>query len=246
MYTIEKDGDYWEKKFHPRLFPMFPNYDEFWRLAIIPLTDRAHTGGIDLRSNIDRNLKLLAMSHYACYYHLGVAGEHLDASLDFPHAFDDLLLHLITSVEMVTRRFITICEKIWDETGLIETRQAFYNSLGVSWQANLKTFEEIGNEISQYRNAIAHNPKLAQVYADKSTQVWIPKYVTLVENENMTGSDLAALLPDCPEHFVERDRLALRLMTELPGSINSLWPEVISMFQYLSRLESYQRLMGLK
>jgi hypothetical protein len=241
MYTIENDGDVWEKRFHPRLFPLFPNYDEFWRIVIVPMTIRENNGGIDLRPAVNRDLELLAMSHYSCYYHLGVASELLESVGKLPCLYDDFFLHLGASVEMINERFLVYCDKIWEQTGLLETRRRFVDMLGDNWRVCKAAFDALAEEASLYRNATAHNPKLAQALDRNTQKFWYPNKAALDHNKNMTWSDVAKL--SFPSDFVERESLVYRLMAEVTSSINALWPELIGLFKYLMTLNAYRDLI---
>lgn len=247
MHTIESDGDIWEKRFHPRLFPLFPNYDEFWHIVIVPMTMRDINRGINLLPGVDRDLELLAMSHYSCYYHLGVANELLDSLDGKPYLYEDFFFHLATGCEMIANepkeRFLAYCRKVWEKTGMLLERQRLESKLGQNWMVKKEAFDEMADEVRLYRNAIAHNPKLAQVFDEKSQKLWIPDKSALEKNNNMAWSDVSVLMPVFPLHFIERDRLARRLLTEVLSSINALWPELIGMFKYLMTLDVYRDLI---
>jgi hypothetical protein len=107
IFSIENDGDWYEKLYHPFLQKDFPNYDEFWRIYIVPMTDRNFGGGIQLRDNIDALLEDLAMTHYTVYYHLGTA-----ALLSYFHHgfFEDILFHLSSATEIVERLIFIIAK----------------------------------------------------------------------------------------------------------------------------------------
>ena len=114
MYTIEHHGDEWEKYFRSRLLPQFPNYEEFWRRVIVPFTMRDVDGTIGFRPNLDKDLELLAMSHYTCYCHLGIAFEQLDTVAEKSYLYDDFFFHLSASMEMVEKRLLKYISKTWD------------------------------------------------------------------------------------------------------------------------------------
>jgi hypothetical protein len=246
MYTIENDGDIWEKRFHPRLFPFFPNYDEFWRTVIVPMTMRDIDGTIDLRPNVDRDLELLAMSHYSCYCHLGVAHELLELVAEKPYLYDDLFFHIDASVEMVTKRFLKYCDKVWKKVNPSQKHQSIEGKLGYDWRAKESAFKDWAQEVICYRNAMTHDPKLGQVVSSSDQKLWIPKYDKLCQKHggkptnDLTWSEVRAFSFDID--FVRLNELADHFLHDVPTKINDLWPKLTEEFSKLSTLDTYQQL----
>ncbi len=247
MYTIENDGDDWEKRFHPRLFPLFPNYDEFWRTVIVPMTVRDFNGGTDLRPGLDRDLELLAMSHYSCYCHLGAAHELLERVADIPYLYDDFFFHIDASVEMITKRFLIYCDKVWKKTDPSRKHPSLEGKLGSDWHSKKSAFEDWAREVICYRDVMTHDPKLGRVVSRSNQELWVPKYDKLRQKQHgkltcysPTWSDVRAFAFDAD--FVRLNELADRLMQEVPAKINELWPMLTEEFSKLSALGAYQRL----
>ena len=134
VYTIDEHGDPWEKRFHPHLIPYFPFYDEFWRAVIVPSTMREINGDIELRPDVDRDFELLVMSHYSCYCHLGMASEMIDQVSTNDLLYDDFFFHLAASIEMVDKRFLVYCAKIFAQCGLISKVQDLDNIFDSEWK----------------------------------------------------------------------------------------------------------------
>ncbi len=238
-YWLEKDGDELEKRFYPRLSALFPNYEQFWQTVIVPATMREIDGNLGLRPGVAKDFELLAMSHYSCYCHLGIAHEMLEMAGARPYLYDDYFFHLDAAVEMARNRFLRYCEKVWEEVGLAEYRVRFETKLGSDWQDKKSEFEQLARDVTRYRNAFTHDPRIGRII-ERDNRFWIPRYELLDPDKSITWSDIPTF--SYPRDFVCLEDLVLRLMKEVSTSMNALWPEIISMFDSLSNLDAYQQL----
>lgn len=237
-YTIQSHGDMYEQRFYPYLAALFPNYEAFWRDVIVPMTMRDIDGQVWLRPGVARDLELLSMSHYSCYYHLGVAHELLTLLNERPYLCDDSFLHLEAALALVDR-FLRDCGKVWRD--LFSTpRDHFFTTLRTdNWRSKKSCFDALSVEVGLYRNAIAHDPKLGQIVVRADGTIWIPRSNKLPRNNPPTWSEIASF--KFPDEFEDLKVLVDRLKTEVPNAINDLWPEILDEFLKLSQTnEDYQ------
>jgi len=238
-YILEHDGDQLEKQFYSRLSPSFPYYETFWQKVIVPFTLRDIDGTLGIRPGVDKDLELMAMSHYSCYCHLGIAHELLGLVADRAYLYDDYFFHIDAAIEMVQGRFVRYCDKVWAKTGQVRDRLLFKARLGADWQRRAADLDMLAAEAARYRNAFTHDPRIGRII-EKDDRSWIPGFDALGPDTNLAWSDVVAM--SFPKDFVRLDDLAQHLMEEVPSSVNALWPEIISAFESLSTLDAYQQL----
>lgn len=116
-YTLQKDGDYWEKKWWPYLKDRFPNYEKFWQAFIAePLTNRSQD--IRIRKGIHEVLEALAMAHYSVFHHLGNTHWLVELNQNIqktnsetnrqPTLHSECFFHLSSATEMLERLIFEI------------------------------------------------------------------------------------------------------------------------------------------
>ena len=250
-YQLISDGDLLEKIFYLRMSLLLPHYEEFWQKFVVPSTMREIDGSIHLRPGIYRDLELAFIHHYSCYCHLGMAHEILDMVAERLYLIDDFFFHLHAGMEMVSRKkkdrkqlkedkgFLKYCANVRAKIIPPIKGESCYNSLanalGDDWKSRKTEFDNLLGEVSDYRNAITHDPRLGMIIAN--TRRWIPKH-DLVRNK--TWSEIACL--SFPNEFLSVDELVKRLIDEVPVALNALWPEIICEFERLSQMDQYQKM----
>jgi hypothetical protein len=239
-YTLQDHGDVYEQRFYPYLAALFPNYEAFWQSIIVPMTMRDIDGQIWLHPGVAKSLELLAMSHYSCYYHLGIAHELLSLLNEKPYLYDDFFLHIEAALALVDR-FLRDCGKVWREL-FATPRDLFFTALRTDdWKSKKSRFDALSNEVGLYRNAIAHDPKLGQVVVQADGTIWIPHFSKLPRSNPPTWSEISEF--NRPDDFVDLNILVERLKAEVPLTINDLWPEILEEFLKLSQTnEDYQKM----
>jgi hypothetical protein len=65
--SLERDGDALEQETWGEIKFVFPHYEEFWRMHLVPL--RA-ASSIQPRCGIDEDFEFLAMLHNSTYFHI--------------------------------------------------------------------------------------------------------------------------------------------------------------------------------
>lgn len=109
--NLMEHGDFYEREYFAFLKDDFPNYENFWRWFVVPLTQRLEGeikqpgNGIYFRKDIDPKLKEIAAAHYSLFMHLGYAHWHLEHKV--PSCLENVYAHLATVCDLIE----TILEK---------------------------------------------------------------------------------------------------------------------------------------
>ncbi len=81
-FSLEADGDRHEQRFWKLLAADFPAYQLFWRMYVVPLTnrvdfsiDRSDRRWIRMRPAVSDRYLRMAMDHYSVFYFVGRATE---------------------------------------------------------------------------------------------------------------------------------------------------------------------------
>lgn len=104
-------GDFYEREYFAFTKEDFPNYENFWRWFVVPLTQRIEGAinqpgnGIYFREEIDPKLTDIAAAHYSLFMHLVYAHWHLKHKV--PSCLENTYAHLGTVCDLVE----TILEK---------------------------------------------------------------------------------------------------------------------------------------
>lgn len=102
-WTVRRHGDFDEQHFGHYLESTLPNYEVFWAMFIVPLTERPRD--ITFRPDVDPTLRRMAMAHYSVFWHLVTAHRLLNAMMTLPGEmalfFDSILFHMSAATEMV-------------------------------------------------------------------------------------------------------------------------------------------------
>jgi len=97
-------GDKQERKYGNLITKKFPNYEYFWQIFVVPLTqrilvdDRVLGQDIDFRDGIDDELMHIASIHYSLFMHLIFAHQHIENQ--GPSWFEDFYTHLGTVCDL--------------------------------------------------------------------------------------------------------------------------------------------------
>lgn len=77
-WTLEADGDQFERDHHASILPHFPQYETFWRIHVVPITFRVVDRGVlYVRSGVPLELQEMATAHYSVFLRLVFAHEQL-------------------------------------------------------------------------------------------------------------------------------------------------------------------------
>src|SRR5450631_2769565 len=79
-FNLRDHGDRHEQEGWKLVQDRFPNYELFWRLYVVPLTNRTSDGTRDsswirLRSDVPAEWEKLAVCHYSVFYYLARAAQ---------------------------------------------------------------------------------------------------------------------------------------------------------------------------
>ncbi len=239
-YVLKSNGDYWEKRFHDRLSPLFPNYESFWQKVVVPSTMRDSNKDPSLCEGLDRDFELLVMSHYSAYFHFGVALELLESADQNYYLYDDFFFHVDAGVKM-TERFLRHCMKLWRKVEGLKA-QNIDTVLSVEWAQKKSEFDALKNEPRVYRDAIAHDPRLGMKIM--KNKLHVPIYSKLLNSNGgratLTWCEVKSLSPETD--FIGLKDVAIHLVQGVLSSVDALWPEIIEKFNHLASLDSYQKL----
>jgi hypothetical protein len=120
--SFQTNGDIYEQAFGNLITAQFPNCERFWKLFIIPFTERMSGYPESLSTNIGaRNLQTteleeLSASHYSVFIHLGYAHSHLSNYLSTKEMIADaakqghVAINLMPSIENFYVHLGTICD----------------------------------------------------------------------------------------------------------------------------------------
>jgi hypothetical protein len=145
----------------------FPKYEEFWRLFIVPLTNRTSTEFLDsswirLRPGVPAEWEKLAVCHYSVFYYLSRAAQRriecFGENTRGPSHPEDVIYLLQTCCENVEHFYKALRAIANDAVGYLPLKGPKDSPF---------------REINAYRNLLLHNPVLGRGELDGET--WLPK-----------------------------------------------------------------------
>jgi len=193
--TLSIDGDRRELAFVAikELFRSFRNYENLWKIAIAPLTNRVEyypglpSMDIDFRPGISADLMTMAQYHYSIMRSLVFAYEHSKGVLD--SSYQDFFMHLVNACEQVQLflfAWLVCIEKslTWED---IERRTKKLRSENERedllveelpfLRSQLQQFKSSHHQAKVARNILVHGPQLYQ--ARKGEEVLVLRVAAL-------------------------------------------------------------------
>jgi len=170
-YNLQDHGDRHEHDRWPLIRDRFGNYEVFWRLYVVPLTNRVcgptATGDrswIRVRADIPAEWHKLAVCHYSVFYHLSRAAERrVEQSVAPPgrptHPED--VIHLLQ----------TCCENVRDFYDAVRTIGG--DTVNYLPRRLPNDFPVVFRKIDAYRNLLIHNPVLGR--GEKHGETLLPR-----------------------------------------------------------------------
>jgi len=227
-FNLDDHGDRHERERWRLIRDRFPNYEIFWRLYVVPLTNRVLAPAADpdrswirIRRDIPSEWQKLALCHYSVFYRLSRAVElRLEQANTAPGK--------PTHPEEIISLLQICCENVED----------FYDAVrdigGDAVQylpARLpKDFPFLFQEIDTYRNLLIHNPVLGR--GERHGETLWPK---LPENPNSWEAwknkfrfSWSAVEDLSPEELVSARALLESLEEELVASLNETWERILA------------------
>jgi hypothetical protein len=154
--TLLLNGDALEKATWSDMRELFPHYEEFWRLHLVPLRSK---GSIQPRRGIDEDFEYLAMFHYSTYVRLQRAVEksrEMGGDIRFP---DEIYLRLSAAAELgfkVVEKFSQIYQQCLGPKAIVDS-------------GRVRTLKD---RFGEYRNLI--HEQLPGVRVDTDKRMLIP------------------------------------------------------------------------
>jgi hypothetical protein len=123
------NGDSYEKIFGNLLSDSFPNCEKYWKVFIVPLTNRflgypkALEEDIHFRKNIDPNLEDISLIHYSIFFNLVYAHYHL--SNPILSSLENFYVHLSSVYDLVDafleKNYVLILNCRGEKSELLQT-----------------------------------------------------------------------------------------------------------------------------
>ena len=150
--SFQSDGDSYEKQYGGLVVPKFPNCELFWKLFVVPLTERIsdYPNGliynIRPRQGVDTALENIANTNYTTFLNLIYAHIHLNS--DMISSLENFYSHLGSVCDLVEtfleRWFFLLMRCRGDESEILQqlTRKDFLNIAGDWYDKNYSTLYE--------------------------------------------------------------------------------------------------------
>jgi hypothetical protein len=117
--SYKEHGDRYEREYGNYLISHFPNCERFWRIFVVPFTERMEgypttiTPKINLRTNINPEIEDIANTHYSMFLNFAFAHLHLENKS--PSSLENIYTHLGTVcdlAETVIEKWYFLCLKL--------------------------------------------------------------------------------------------------------------------------------------
>ena len=102
--SYKEYGDRFEREYGNYLINYFPNCERFWRIFVVPCTERIEgqpntiTPKINLRANINPEIEDIANTHYSMFMNFAFAHLHLE--IKSPSSLENIYTHLGTICDL--------------------------------------------------------------------------------------------------------------------------------------------------
>ncbi len=228
QFNLKDHGDRHEKQRWRLIRDLFGNYEVFWRLYVVPLTNRvlgpAAVGDqswIRVRRDIPSEWQTLALCHYSVFYRLSRAVElrleQANTARGAPTHPEDVISLLQTCCENV-EDFYDAVRKIGGDTA---------RRLPVRLP---KDFPLVFQKIDVYRNLLIHNPVLGRGETDGET-LWpkLPDDPKLwIDWKKKFRFSWSAVEDLSQENLVSARALLQTLEDELAMCLDDTWQRIIA------------------
>ncbi len=122
-WNLIEHGDVYEKRGWPNFGLRFPNYEEFWRQFIVPMSCRECTPPgqplwIHFRKDVDPDAQRIAMAHYSIFRALAYINEiitiqndsefHQNFSFTYSERIDNVYIYLANIIDLVALLFWSV------------------------------------------------------------------------------------------------------------------------------------------
>jgi hypothetical protein len=150
--SFRSNGDSYEQQFGDLVVPRFSNCELFWKLFVVPLTERITgypnvlTNQIRPRQGVDPELESIANTNYTTFLNLVYAHIHLQT--DMLSSLEDFYVHLGAACDLVEtfleRWFFLLIKCRGDKCEILQqlTREDFLKLAGVWYEKNYLTLYE--------------------------------------------------------------------------------------------------------
>lgn len=150
--SFQFNGDSYEQRFGHFVVPRFPNCELFWKLFVVPLTERiagypnALTTNIRPRQGVEAELENIANTNYTAFLNLVYAHIHLQT--DMLSSLENFYAHLGSACDLVDtfleRWFFLLMKCRGDESEILQqlTREDFLELAGNWYDKNYLTLYE--------------------------------------------------------------------------------------------------------
>jgi hypothetical protein len=226
-FNLEDHGDRHERERWRLVRDRFGNYEVFWRLYVVPLTNRVlgpAPGGerswIRVRRDIPSEWQKLVHCHYSVFYRLSRAVE---VRLEQEQTAPDKPTH----PEEVISLLQTCCENVEDFYDAV--RKIGGDTVQYLPVRLPKDFPRVFQEIDVYRNLLIHNPVLGRGETDGET-LWpkLPDDPNSWEAwKNKFQFSWSAVEDLTLEEMVPARALLENLENELAASLNETWGRIL-------------------
>lgn len=171
-FNLEDHGDRHERRRWPLVRDRFANYQVFWRLYVVPLTNRAcgpateleRASWTRLRGDVPEEWEKLAVCHYSVFFHLSRAAERRIEQASVKPGEP-------THPEDVIYLLQTCCENVKDFYDAV--RAISVDGVNYLRRQLLNDPPFVFSKIAAYRNLLIHNPVLGR--GEKHGETLLPK-----------------------------------------------------------------------
>jgi hypothetical protein len=227
-FNLDDHGDRHEHERWPLIRDRFGNYEVFWRLYVVPLTNRVlgpapegERSWVRVRRDIPSEWQKLAVCHYSVFYRLSRAVElRLEQAQSTPET--------PTHPEEVISVLQTCCENVKDFFDAV--RDISGGTVQYLPRRLPDDFPLVFRKIDVYRNMLIHNPVLGRGETDGQT-LWpkLPDEPKLwVDWKNKFRFSWSAVEDLGPERLVPARTLLQSLENELVMCLNDTWERIIA------------------
>lgn len=211
-FNLLEHGDVYEKMWWSSLANDFPEYEEFWRWNVVPLTNRivlpyGHPEWIYFREGVPPRFRRVAMAHYSVFYFMA-RSMHQSRREDGLEFVEDNYYHLDSCVDNVEWFFEWSC-KLFRDFGVPER--------GIPQQMPGEASDTEVGAIRQYRNAFIHHPVLLRRVSEKGVELPARRALVRVLEDWEEGRRFE------PDEWVEAKVLLAELRAGLLEFVRPLW-----------------------
>lgn len=221
-----------EKTWWPRLGPLFPNYEVFWRSYVVPQTFRMiDPANVMLRPDSPPILRDLANANFGTFQYIAHATEALDNLVDQVNVPTlSTFFNMLYAARRCVARFFAASRKVAGEYGgpQINAEEARFRTLGLSgaWDS----YDEAARLVDAYHGALTHEPVLIRVGDLIPAGKWVREFSDVAQLPRLTESILR-------QKFSPASAVAGGLHSSFLANLNDLWSGILREMAQLPRLQ---------